>query len=48
MRNFDFPTKLIGYFVGDISSLSDYKHFYENNLGVYKVVVTAPEMINPI
>jgi hypothetical protein len=48
MKEFKFPTKLIGYFIGDISNKSNYKHLYENNLGIYKVEVIAPDIKHPL
>lgn len=48
MKSFKFPTKLIAYFIGEISKMSDYQHLYENNLGIYKVEVIAPDLTNPL
>lgn len=49
MMDFDYPTDIIGYFIGDITLIDEYKDLYLNNIGIYKVKVTAPKnIVNPI
>ena len=44
----EFPTDIIASFVGDITLIEDYKHLFDNNLGVYKVKVNAPNIKHPL
>lgn len=44
----EFPTDIIGYFIGDITLIDDYSYLYNDKLGVYKVKVTAPSIKHPI
>lgn len=39
------PVNLIGYFIGDILKMPQYKSYFDMYLGVYKVKVTAPKDI---
>ena len=48
MKANKFPTDVILKFIGDISNNSDYKHLYDENLGIFKVIVEAPEIDNPL
>lgn len=48
MHNFKFPTDIIGYFIGDITLIDNFAHLYDENLGIYKVKVTAPKIKHPL
>ena len=48
MKANKFPTDVILKFIGDISNNSDYKHLYDEKLGIFKVIVEAPEIDNPL
>lgn len=44
----EFPTDIIGYFIGDITLIDDYSYLYKEKLGIYKVKVTGPSIKHPI
>ncbi len=48
MQNKEFPTDLSGKFIGDIRLIKAYAHYYNDNLGTYKVNVKAPNIKNPL
>ena len=48
MKDYKYPTDIIGKFIGDIRLVSAYEHYFNNNLGIYKVKVKAPNIKNPI
>jgi hypothetical protein len=52
MLSNQYPTKLVGYFIGDISKIFEYKHISplvnDKYIGFFKVEVSAPSLLNPI
>lgn len=48
MMDFYYPTDIIGYFIGDITLIKEYKDLYLNNIGIYKVKVNAPDIKHPL
>ena len=48
MKDFKYPTDILGKFIGDLRYISEFSHYFNDNLGIYKVKVTAPDIKNPL
>nr|YP_010714048.1 hypothetical protein P2X57_mgp54 [Fuscoporia gilva]WDD39611.1 hypothetical protein [Fuscoporia gilva] len=49
MLHYKYPTDILGKFIGDIRLINNYSHYFEENLGIYKLNVTSPKnILHPI
>ena len=48
MKHNKYPTEVICKFIGDIKSVPEFSKLYQENLGIYKVKVKAPDIKHPL
>ena len=46
MKEFKYPGKILGYFRGNILAMEQYAKLFHDNLGFFKVKITAPKDLN--